>query len=118
MLVVDDHEHDLGAMDELLRRHGFRSEPVRTYAEAAHLVRTRRYAAVVADFRLGGDHDGLDLLRLAQEHAPHAARILVTADPMGGVLADTVRGVWISKDHDYAIALVRAIREGIEGGQP
>lgn len=50
------------------------------------------------------------------DHVPSIiVRILITSDPMGATLAQVVDGVWISKDADYAIALVRAIREGLQG---
>lgn len=119
VLVCEDRRLELEELEAMLQRHGFRTDGSTTFEEAETKLRNNHYAAVVADFHLpagrdGSRRDGVHLLEVARDVSPLSVRILFTADPMGATLAELVGGVWISKGADYAIAVVRAIREGLE----
>lgn len=61
--------------------------------EALDLMKTRSFAAIVSDFSMDADSDGLDLLQLVKVQYPDMVRFLVTA----------------SRDLDVA---TRAVNEG------
>lgn len=114
ILLVDDDPRDLQAMEELLKRHGFRVTAVRTFDEALRRLEGERYAAIVADYRLGsGSHDGFELLKRAQSMVPKTVRLIVTSDVQGAVLAEACEGQWVSKDQDAAATLPAKIREAL-----
>jgi DNA-binding NtrC family response regulator len=111
VLVCDDTERDLIAMEQLLRRHGYRVVPTRSVAEAERRLAEWDFSAVVADLRLGhGKPDGLALLVAAAQVQPGATRVLVTADPAGAELAKLADGVLVDKSEDTAIMLIEVLR--------
>ena len=97
----------------MLRRHGFRVVTATNYDEAKRQIDGVRFAAVVADYRLGPGYDGFDLLRYVAEVAPLVVRVLVTADEIGAVLSESVGGHWVSKTEDAAARLPEVIREAL-----
>ena len=112
VLVVDDYRPDLVAVERLLRRHGFRVICTETYAEAVRALDAYRFSAVVADYRLGDPkHDGVHLLTEAAAAQRGAARVLITSDPMGAVLADSVEGRWIDKANNFGAELVAVLND-------
>jgi len=113
--LVEDDARDLAAMESLLRRHGFRVVTAKTFDDADRQINGTRFAAIVADYRLGsGSHDGFELLRRARDIQGRAARILVTSDPHGAVLAEACEATWVNKSEDHAVKLPEAIRAAIK----
>jgi DNA-binding NtrC family response regulator len=115
VLIVDDMPRDLGALDELLRRHGFRVTKASTFAEAQRVLFSQPLAAIVADYRLRGDSgDGFDLLMLCAQERPDVARVLITAHPDGPTLAPMAGATFFDKSPgNGAIGLIRILREAL-----
>lgn len=80
VLIVDDEPAIHFAYRRLIERQGITVDGCTGFEEAAALLRTRRYGAIVADLRLSGtdNEDGMEVLRLAREVQPEAGVILVT----------------------------------------
>lgn len=113
-LLVDDNARELAAMDETLRQHGFRVITAKTYDEAKRQIESVKFAAVIADYRLGPGYDGFDLLKHARETQPLAIRVIVTSDEIGAVLAESVGGHWISKREDHSEELPLTVRAALK----
>jgi two-component system response regulator (stage 0 sporulation protein F) len=81
LLIVDDQEAILFAMQEYLASLGYLVDCARDRAEATALLDHRAYDVVIADLRLTPlrDDDGLELLSLVRERAPETRTILLTA---------------------------------------
>ena len=85
VLIVDDEETMLFALQELLESPDTVVDGVSTKDEAMELLRKRHYAAVVADLRLSGidDRDGFAIVREAKRLDPSTTTVIVTA--YGGI---------------------------------
>lgn len=115
VLLVDDAERDLNAVEALLRRHGFRVTTAATFGEAQRILFSQPLAAIVADYRLDGDTgDGFDLLMLCAQERPEVVRVLITAHPDGATLAPMAGGTWFDKSPGTgAIGLVQILRDAL-----
>ena len=91
ILICDDDADIRGAMRRTLR--GYEVVETASPREALKEMKTRTFAAIVSDFSLEAESDGLDLLQLVYIQYPNTIRFLVTAN----------------RDHDVA---VRAVNEG------
>jgi signal transduction histidine kinase/CheY-like chemotaxis protein len=83
LLIVDDDRDVRAALGDLLTRWGVRFDLVADSEEALARIETgARYGLVLADYRLPGARNGLDLIATIQQRhpAPSPARALVTAD--------------------------------------
>jgi two-component system, NtrC family, response regulator HydG len=78
VLVVDDEFSMAEMLAEGLSERGYEAVPVRSGEEAARHLRDDRVDALVTDLRMPG-LDGLGLLSLARDVAPHCAVIVMTA---------------------------------------
>lgn len=79
ILIVED-EASLGeAVKEGLERAGHACHLVDSGSDALKSVKARSPDVVVSDYRLGGDINGLELLRRVRELSPATQRILITA---------------------------------------
>lgn len=81
ILIVDDEECIVFAMRRYLQLRGFEVDSARGLEEAQALVARVRYAVVIADLRLTGDHgaEGLDLIAYVRERCPSTRTLLLTA---------------------------------------
>jgi two-component system, response regulator, stage 0 sporulation protein F len=81
LLIVDDEEPILLAMEEYFRTVGYDVDCVRELEEAEALLSKLRYALVVADLRLTGIYgvEGLELVGYIRQRCPHTRMILLTA---------------------------------------
>ena len=81
MLVVDDEEAILFAMEEYFGTHGYRVDCARELEEAEALLAHTRYGVVIADLRLTGINgsEGLELLSFVRACAPRTKILLLTA---------------------------------------
>lgn len=91
ILICDDDADIRGAMRRTLR--GYDVTETASPKEALKEMKTRTFAAIVSDFSLDAESDGLDLLQLVHIQYPDTVRFLVTAN----------------RDLDVA---VRAVNEG------
>jgi PAS domain S-box-containing protein len=81
VLVVDNDRTILDAMQALLEQWGIRVLKARGSVEALRLIDSELIDAVLADYHLGDDSDGLGLIRRITElRGPGCAVALITAD--------------------------------------
>ncbi|HLE47739.1 MAG TPA: response regulator [Candidatus Thermoplasmatota archaeon] len=82
LLIVDDEVDILESLDAYFRRTlpNVKVLLARSAAEGVKVLRRDAVDLVIADFRMAG-MDGLEFLRVAQELAPQAPRIMITAYP-------------------------------------
>jgi len=81
VLVVDDEEAILFAMQEYLGAFNFVVDCARQRHEAEVLLAGRRYSVLIADLRLDSfdSADGLELLAFVKGCSPHTRVIVLTA---------------------------------------
>jgi DNA-binding NtrC family response regulator len=91
ILICDDDPDIRAAMRRTLR--GYEIEEASSPREAIDVLKTRKFDAIVSDYSMDSDSDGLDLLQHARVQYPNTVRFLVTA----------------SRDLDVAM---RAVNEG------
>jgi DNA-binding NtrC family response regulator len=91
ILICDDDADIRGAMRRTLR--GYTVVETSSPREAMQVMKTTTFDAIVSDFSLDAESDGLDLLQLVHIQYPDTIRFLVTAN----------------RDLDVA---VRAVNEG------
>jgi DNA-binding NtrC family response regulator len=91
ILICDDDPDIRSAMRRTLR--GYDIFEASSPALALELMKVHEFDALVSDYSMGADSDGLDLLQLAKMQYPDMVRFLVTAN----------------RDLDVA---VRAVNEG------
>jgi len=79
ILIVEDEAAHAEAVEEGLSRLGHHCTVAADGAEGIAQLASRHFDIVVTDLRLGGPQDGLAVLAAANEHAPDAKVILITA---------------------------------------
>jgi DNA-binding NtrC family response regulator len=81
ILIVDDEEAIVFAMQRYFRGRGFEVDCARELEEAEALLACAEYALVIADLRLTGVHgaEGLEILSFIRERCPRTRAILLTA---------------------------------------
>jgi DNA-binding response OmpR family regulator len=81
LLIVDDEESILLALQEYFTSYGFLVDCARELEEAEALLSRIAYALVIADLRLTGVYgiEGLQLIGFVREHSPTTRVILLTA---------------------------------------
>ncbi|QHE87762.1 ATP-binding response regulator [Hydrogenophaga sp. BPS33] len=88
VLVIDDEPTSREAMRSLLSTWGCTVHAAGDLAQARQLLRTHPVDAVVSDFRLPGERNGLDHLLELQQSAPHLRCLLVTGETAPQRLAE------------------------------
>jgi DNA-binding NtrC family response regulator len=78
ILICDDDPDIRGAMKRTLR--GYDVTETGSPREALDMLKTRTFDAVVSDFSLEADSDGLDLLQHVRMQYPDTIRFLVTGN--------------------------------------
>jgi DNA-binding NtrC family response regulator len=83
ILVLDDDEHALAGLVELLRDAGHSVTGAATYDAAKRLLSVGSYDLLIADVRLRG-FNGIDLVRQTNLDYPEMAAIIITGydEPM------------------------------------
>ncbi len=81
ILVVDDEESILFAMEQYFTARGCTVDCARELEEAEALLTNIRYHLVLADLRLSGIHsaEGLDLVSMVRECCPNTRVMVITA---------------------------------------
>ncbi len=81
VLVVDDNPDVRDALVLLMRKWGLHADAAQDADEASRAITQRSYDAVVSDWRLPGERDGLAVLREARERLPRLRlALLVTGE--------------------------------------
>lgn len=78
ILICDDDPDIRASMRRTLR--GYEVVEASAPKEAIDTLRTRKFDAIVSDFSMDADSDGLDLLQHARLQHPHIVRFLVTGN--------------------------------------
>jgi DNA-binding NtrC family response regulator len=78
ILVCDDDPDIRAAMKRTLR--GYDLAEASSPREALALMKQRAFDAIVSDFSMDADSDGLDLLQMVRLQYPDTIRFLVTAN--------------------------------------
>jgi len=78
ILIVEDEDSHGEAVKEGLERAGHACRLVSSGDEAIASIRQRAPHVVISDYRLGGEHSGLDVLRMARSLSPWTQGILIT----------------------------------------
>lgn len=79
VLIVEDEASHGEAVAEALRRANFACRLVENGQDAVKSIRQRPPDVVVTDYRLGGEINGMDVLREAKKVRPETEVILITA---------------------------------------
>jgi two-component system NtrC family response regulator len=79
ILIVDDEPNIRSGLAKGLAKEADRIETAGTVNEALDRFDAGNFQLVIADVRLPGDRDGLDLLSLVQERKPGTTTIVITA---------------------------------------
>jgi len=80
LLVIDDEETILRALERYFRRIGYTVDCARELEEAEALATYTEYELVIADLSLSGSGtEGLEILRYLRWNCPNARVILLTA---------------------------------------
>ena len=80
ILVADDEDGVLFALEEYLGCCGWEVDAARTAREAERFLETREYDAVITDLRFSGTSgkEGLAIVRSARKHSPGAPVVVMT----------------------------------------
>ena len=78
ILICDDDSDIRSAMRRTLR--GYETTEAASPREALDMLKTRKFDAIVSDYSMGADSDGLDLLNHTKLLYPGMVRFLVTAN--------------------------------------
>ncbi len=115
ILLVDDEERILDALERTLRREGYRILTATSGTDALRLLEGGTVDAILSDHKMPGQ-SGLDLLAQAAARCPQAVRILVSGWPEE-VAPERMRALGIralvAKPWD-AHALRATLREALE----
>jgi two-component system response regulator HydG len=116
ILIVEDEEAHGQAVAEGLKRSGHACRLVAGGKDAIESVRQRPPDVVVTDYRLGGDMDGMDVLRQTKRLCPDAEVVLITAHGDERLAREALRPDAEFRAYDYLakpldIEEVRAVVE-------
>ena len=101
-LVLDDDYATVSALSRLLRDDGHEVEPFVSPAVAIEALSRESFDAVITDLEMPRV-SGVEVLRVAREHAPHACLIVVTTKAgMEDQLAEKGACIVLEKPIDYA----------------
>lgn len=123
ILICDDDPDIRGAMKRTLR--GYDVTETGSPREALDMLKTRTFDAVISDFSLEADSDGLDLLQHIRMQYPDTVRFLVTGNRDIEVAARAVNEgavhryfskPWSDEKLRAALEIVLRVRPGAAGG--
>jgi len=78
ILLVDDEPSILSVLNTLLTVEGYEVSPVQDGNKAVEIIKSQDYDLMISDIRMT-PINGMELLRIAHEHRPSMAVIMVTA---------------------------------------
>lgn len=91
ILIVDDEPNIRSGLAKGLEKEADRIETAGTVNEALDKFDTGNYQLVIADVRLPGDRDGLELVSLVQQRKPGTTAIVITAHGTVETAVDAMR---------------------------
>lgn len=91
ILIVDDEPNIRSGLAKGLEREASRIETAGTVNEALTMFDAGNYHLVIADVRLPGDRDGLELVSLVRQKRPGTATIVITAHGTVETAVDAMR---------------------------
>jgi two-component system response regulator HydG len=100
VLVVEDEPLSRFALSGSLRDAGYFVEEAASGEAALELLKTKTFDAVIADFKLKGRVNGLEVLTAFERVTPGRAKILMTAYLPKEIGAESVGAVHVSKPVD------------------
>jgi DNA-binding response OmpR family regulator len=118
LLVVDDEEPILSAIREYFEPLGYDVDCARELEEAEALLAHIRYALVIADLRLTGEHgsEGLELIRFVRERSPWTRIIVLTGFGSTEIETEAIgRGVDAFLQKPQPLAELAAIAANLTG---
>ncbi len=101
ILVVEDERAHGEAIVEGLKRAGHACHVVESGAAAVESLRDRAPDVVITDYRLGGEMDGMDVLRVTKDTCPHTEVVLVTAHGSEALARAALRPESPHRAYDY-----------------
>jgi DNA-binding response OmpR family regulator len=115
ILVLDDDEHALSGMVELLRDADYRVTGAATYDAAKRLLGVSSYDLLITDVRLRG-FNGLNLVMKSRADYPDMAVIIVSGydEPLMELEASRYQAVFVSKPI-RAAAFLATVAESLAG---
>lgn len=107
ILVVDDEQSILFALEDYFSAHGCTVDCARELEEAQALLSNIRYDLVLCDLRLSGLHsaEGLDLVTFIRERCPTTKVVVLTAYGSPEIQAEAYRrgvNAFLSKSTPFA----------------
>lgn len=85
ILLVDDEKELLEIMAFVLGLHGHEVSTAENYADAVGILADGSVDCLVTDYRLPGDHSGVDLIRHARGKLPRPPRAVLITGYTGAV---------------------------------
>lgn len=85
ILLVDDERELLEIMAFALELHGHQVRSAESHAEALRALEAGEVDCLVTDYRLPGDHTGVDLIRQARSTLPNPPRAVLITGYTGAV---------------------------------
>ncbi len=103
VLIVEDETAHGQAIAEALERSNHVCRVVSTGAQAMESLEQRPPDVVITDYKLGGDLDGMDVLKAAKTHSPSTEVILITAYGSERLARDALSPDNPNRAYDYLI---------------
>ena len=93
LLIIDDEETVLFALQKYFQRHGFTVQCARELEEAEALAACGAYDLVIVDLSLTGKGttEGLEIVRFVRRHCPSARLLLLTAYATAAIESEAIR---------------------------
>jgi two-component system response regulator RegA len=103
VVIVDDDDLALGALRRLVAYWGFDVVPFSRFEDARAFISSRSPDALIVDVRLG-EYNGLQLVHLAKQAAPHIAVIAMSGfdDAVLRAEAERVGATYLVKPLDLS----------------
>ena len=103
ILIVEDEVEHGEAIAEGLRRAGHACHLVYNGADALASIKKHPPDVVVTDYKLGGEIDGMDVLRQVKETSPETEVILITAFGSEQLAREVLSRESSAQAYDYLI---------------
>jgi len=103
VLIVEDEAAHGEAIAEALRRSNYACHVVGSADDAVKSIQHRPPDVVVTDYRLGGELDGMDVLRAAKRRRPETDVIIITAFGSESLARDALSQESEFRAYDYLI---------------
>ena len=79
ILIIEDDDNMLESLVEVFEREGYSSIGVERGIDAKNILKTEYFDLIVTDLKLGGDIDGIDIIREVKKMSPTTEILLITA---------------------------------------